>query len=172
MPAIDSVGLLRPLGYQGIYARSQNGTQIEGDRPMPDEIFTPRFWLSLTLAATAYVRITWWLARRRTPFRFILPWLGATAICALVAAAVQGPSSPDEMFLPRPFTARSEAALFVSVIALPAFGLATLSVRRRFPHRASGEPTAADMVAGVLACFCGAGLLFTALIGLTLLLLP
>ena len=141
---------------------------------MPDEIYEPRGWLmfgGLVLAAITYVRVTWWLARG-SPSRLLLTWLGATAICALAAAVVRGPSSADERLLGHPFTARAEAALLTSILALPAFGMATLSVRRRLPRRASAQPSGEDIAAGVLACLTGAGALLAVLIVLTLLLVP
>jgi hypothetical protein len=124
----------------------------------------------LVLAAITYVRVTWWLARG-SPSRLLVTWLGATAICALAAAAVRGPSSAERL-LGHPFTARTEAALLTSILALPAFGMATLSVRRRLPRRASAQPSGEDIAAGVLACLTGAGALLAVLIVLTLLLVP
>ncbi len=137
---------------------------------MTDQLLAPRVWpilAGLILVAAAYVRLTWWVAHRLGLSHIFLPWLAATALSVLVAVAIQSPTSPDEMFLPPPFTARGEAALLAAAFGLVAFGLATRSVRRRFTHRATGQPTPGDWAAGVVACFCGAGLLYGLLIVLT-----
>jgi hypothetical protein len=116
------------------------------------------------------VRLTWWVAQRFGLSRLLVPWLVATGISALVAMAVQGPTSADERLLPPPFTAQGEAALLGALFGLVAFGLATRSVRRRFPHRATGQPSSGDWMAGVAAWFCGAALIYGLLIAITFLL--
>jgi hypothetical protein len=99
---------------------------------MPDEIFAPGFGSPLAASCLRRLHMCAWLGGWPAGGGILahLTWLAATAICALVAAAAQGPSSPDERILPRPFTSRSEAALLASILAPPALGLATLSVRR------------------------------------------
>jgi hypothetical protein len=122
------------------------------------------------LAATAYVRLAWWLARRwghpgssnlACRDRHLCPRRGGRSGSIVTRRADAAAS----------FTPRSEAALLVSILAAPALRLATLSVRRRPVRRASG-PTTFDPAVGVLAHVCGAGLVFAELSVVTFLLLP
>ena len=137
---------------------------------MIDQLLQPRVLLALAglvLVAAAFVGIAWWVARRFGRSRLVLAWLAATLLGALVAMAVQGPMSADERFLPRPVSDRGEAAILAGVFGLVAFGLATRSVRRRFPQSADGRPSSADWTAGVAAWLCGAALVYALLIVVT-----
>jgi hypothetical protein len=107
------------------------------------------------VAAVLYVRLAWWLAQRRGPLSLLAVWLGATGVAAAAAALRRGPASPDELVFARPANAWVEAAILAAVIALPAFGLAALSVRKRLT-RHPGGPTPVDWAAGVGAALTGA----------------
>jgi hypothetical protein len=135
-----------------------------------DQLLQPRVLLALAglvLVAAAFVRIAWWVAQRFGRSRLVLAWLAATALGALAAMVIQGPMSPDERFLPGPLSDGGEAAILATVFGLVAFGLATRSVRRRFPKSATGQPSSGDWTAGVVAWFCGAGLVYALLILMT-----
>ena len=137
---------------------------------MIDQLLQPRVLLTLAalaLVAAAYVRFAWWVAQRFGTGRLVLAWLGAMVLGALFAMVIQRPMSPDERFLPGPVSDRGEAAILASVFGLIAFGLATRSVRRRFPRSANGQPSAGDWTAGVVAWFCGLGLVYGLLIVVT-----
>jgi hypothetical protein len=124
---------------------------------------------ALLLAAAGYVRLAWWAAREggaRVPW---IAWLASTLLAAAGAAALRGPASPDELAVASPSHARAEAAGLATFLALPAFGLAALSVRKRLA-RNPGGPAVTDWAAGVGAAAIGAAIPAIVLVVLVLVL--
>ena len=112
--------------------------------------------LLLGLAACIlYVRLAWWVAQRRGRRSLWAVWIGAAGLVVIVAALRRGPASADELVFAHPAHAWVEAALLAAILALPAFGLAALSVRKRMARHPAG-PTLADWGAGVGAALIGA----------------
>jgi hypothetical protein len=114
---------------------------------------TPALLLGLAMAVL-YVRLAWWVAQRLGPRSLLAVWLGATILVVAAAALRRGPASADELLIARPASAWVETALLAAIFALPAFGLAALSVRKRLARHPTG-PTLADWAAGMGAALCG-----------------
>ena len=108
--------------------------------------------LGLLLAAVLYVRLAWWAGKRWGNRSLLGLWLGATVVAAAIAASLRGVASPDELVLASPSNAWMEAA---GLAALPAFGLAALSVRKRRKRDPEG-PKPNDWALGVGAALAGA----------------
>jgi hypothetical protein len=114
---------------------------------------TPALLLGLAVLVL-YVRLAWWVAQRRSSRFLWAVWLGATSLVVVTAALRRGPASADELLMARPANAWIEAALLAAIFALPAFGLAALSVRKRLARHPTG-PDLADWAAGVGAAVSG-----------------
>jgi hypothetical protein len=112
---------------------------------------------ALLLAAAGYVRVAWWAARRWGPGALWIAWLASTLLAAGAAAALRGQASPDELVAARPSRAWAEAAGLAAILAMPAFGLAALSVRSRLARSPAG-PAARDWAARVGAAAIGAAI--------------
>jgi len=110
---------------------------------------------ALLVAAAVYVRLAWGIAGKRGNGALLWLWLGASGLAAAAAGLLRGAASADELVLARPGNAWMEAAGLAALVALPAFGLAALSVRKRRQRDPEG-PTPKDWALGVGAAICGA----------------
>jgi hypothetical protein len=111
--------------------------------------------LGLLLAAVLYVRLAWWAGKRWGNRSLLALWLGATLLAAAIAASLRGVASPDELVFASPSNAWMEAAGLAALVALPGFGLAALSVRKRRKRDPDG-PKPKDWALGVGAALAGA----------------
>ena len=110
--------------------------------------------LSYALLAALYVLAAWFLARRLTPRYLPALWVLASlcfAVIGLYRAHLLPGSAPSQ-------SGSGQAVFAIGFVALvlSSFGLATLSVRRRFRQQTEPPLSVSLVMRGVGAFFCGA----------------